>query len=509
MSDVRESAGRVPTGIPGLDPLLEGGLPGGGVYIVQGSPGAGKTILGNQFCFHHAASGGQVVYVTLLAESHSRMLAHLRRMRFFSEALIPDRIYYVSAFKVLESEGLEGLLRTLRDAILSRRATLVILDGLLSAQEASLSDQAFKKFIHELQTVTGMIGCTILLLTSSVRAVGCDPAHTMVDGIFELRDELIGLKPTRHLEIRKLRGTDQVRGPHTLEISDEGIAVRPRIETQLKRGPNGPVDVPGRGRMGFGVPALDEMLHGGLPRNSVTMALGASGTGKTILSLQFLVEGARRGERGVYFGFYERAESLLRKCDRIALGLKDGVAAGLIDLVWQNPVEALVDVFCQRMLRTVQEVEPQRLVLDHIREVQLAADFSSRARDVFSALMEELEGRGVTVLYTAESEDLFGPRIVVPTPGISAATHNILLLRHVEQPGRVCRLLSILKVRDSDHDPTIRELRITERGVELGDPVEGAPSAVKGVGRKPRPRRAAKGRSGGPATKRGTGRRRR
>lgn len=481
MSDERHSDERLSTGIPGLDPLLEGGLLKGGVYIIQGPPGAGKTILGNQICAHHAGGGGRVVYLTLLAESHSRMLAHLRRMRFFSEALIPERLYYVSAFKVLEGEGLDGLLRTLRDAIMARRASLIVLDGLLSARDASPSEQAFKKFIHELQTLTGMVGCTILLLTSGVQPMGADPAHTMVDGILELRDELIGLKPTRHLEIRKLRGSAPVRGPHTLEISDEGIAVRPRIETQLRRAAAPTSVAPGPGRMGFGVPDLDEMLRSGLPEQSVTMLLGASGTGKTILCLQFLAEGARRGERGLYFGFYERPESLLRKCERIGLGLEAGVRAGLIELVRENPVEALVDVFCERLLRAVRGAGAKRLVVDGMQEVQLAADFSSRSRDVFSALTEELESLGVTLLYTAETEDLFGPRIVVPIRGISAATHNILLLRHAERDGRVCRLLSIIKVRDSGYDSAVRELSITEQGVRLGDQLSGGLSAAGGA----------------------------
>src|SRR4051794_10185792 len=86
---------RHPTGIPGLDLILEGGLLASGVYIVQGPPGAGKTILANQACFHHAANGGRALYVTLLAESHSRMFGHLRRMAFFDERAIPDRVYYI------------------------------------------------------------------------------------------------------------------------------------------------------------------------------------------------------------------------------------------------------------------------------------------------------------------------------------------------------------------------------------------------------------------------------
>ena len=100
---------RVPSGVPGLDTILRGGFPKGGIHILQGTPGAGKTILGNQLCYHHAAAGGRALYVTLLAESHARMLLHLGTMRFFDAARLPEQVAYLSGFGVLESEGLAGL----------------------------------------------------------------------------------------------------------------------------------------------------------------------------------------------------------------------------------------------------------------------------------------------------------------------------------------------------------------------------------------------------------------
>ena len=115
---------RRPTGIAGLDRILEGGLLIAGVYIVQGPPGAGKTILANQACFHHASTGGRAVYVTLLAESHSRMFAHLRRMAFFDESAIPDRVYYIGGYSALESNGLDALVTLIRQAIQKHNATL-------------------------------------------------------------------------------------------------------------------------------------------------------------------------------------------------------------------------------------------------------------------------------------------------------------------------------------------------------------------------------------------------
>src|SRR6201986_1586831 len=142
---------RIATGVPGLDTVLRGGFLRGGIFIVQGSPGAGETILGNQICFHHAAKGGRALYVTLLAENHARMLLHIGQLGFFEEAIIPDRLYYISAFRALEQEGLAAVLNLLRREVQVRGTSLLVLDGVSALEETAGSGREFKKFIHELQ----------------------------------------------------------------------------------------------------------------------------------------------------------------------------------------------------------------------------------------------------------------------------------------------------------------------------------------------------------------------
>src|SRR5689334_1442532 len=154
---------RVPTGIPGLDVILRGGFFRGGIYLILGSPGTGKTILGNQMSFHHVAQGGRVAYVTLLAETHARMLSHIRSLSFFDPAPVADSLYYVSGYRVLQDAGLQGLLDLLRGMIRERRATLLILDGLTILAELMESGMLFRQFIHELQVYTEALGCTTFL----------------------------------------------------------------------------------------------------------------------------------------------------------------------------------------------------------------------------------------------------------------------------------------------------------------------------------------------------------
>jgi circadian clock protein KaiC len=459
---------RVPTGIPGFDSILEGGLLKGGVYIVQGPPGAGKTIFGNQICFAHAARDAKAVYVTLLAESHTQMLGHMRRMTFFDAAYVADRIHYLSAFKILEQEGLVGLLATLRKVVMSRSATLLVLDGLVSAEEASPDARDFKKFIHELQTVSAMVGCTVQLLGSTERPRPFRPEHTMVDGIIELSDELSNVRPLRHIRVQKIRGVAQVRGQHSVTIDDDGIHVHPRFETMVASSD----DLARHGNFApcaFGIPELDRMLHGGVPSRSVTMLLGPSGSGKTMLALQFLSEGIRQGEPVVYFGFYERPAQILRKSARVGLGLETPAAQKLLEIVWQPPVESIMDILGERLINAVRRTKARRLVIDGMQGFDLAVDSPGRIRDVFSKLVEELDRMDVTTLYTMETPDLFGPQVEVSTRGLSSVTENIVLLKHVEVNSHLCRLLSILKLRESDYDGSLRELVIGNGGITLAD----------------------------------------
>ena len=125
---------KIPSGIEGLDVILRGGVFQGGITIVQGNPGAGKTILGNQLCFNHVAAGGRALYVTLLAENHSRMLLHIGALSFFRIEVVADHLSYLSAFPVLEAEGVRGLLNLLRREVRVHKATLLVLDGLVAAE---------------------------------------------------------------------------------------------------------------------------------------------------------------------------------------------------------------------------------------------------------------------------------------------------------------------------------------------------------------------------------------
>jgi CheY-like chemotaxis protein/KaiC/GvpD/RAD55 family RecA-like ATPase len=216
------------------------------------------------------------------------------------------------------------------------------------------------------------------------------------------------------------------------------------------------------------------------------MLLGPTGTGKTILALQFLAAGAANGERGLFFGFFERPHTLLEKSSRIGLGLDEAERKGLVRFAWEPFGEASIDVLGERLLRLIREHQPVRLCIDGMQGFQQAVDFPERLRAVLSAIVDDLEAQHITTLYTVETSELVEPVIRAPIHGISAVTHNMLLLRHVESNRELHKLIGIIKLRDSGFDPTARIFRITSTGVVVS-PKGPATGAVPGGGGAPHP----------------------
>jgi circadian clock protein KaiC len=468
---------RVPTGIPGLDTVLRGGFLNAGIYIVRGHPGTGKTILGNQFCFNHAAAGHHAVYVTLLAETHDRMLQHMQTMSFFEPARIPDGIYYVNGFCVLEEDGIKGFIDLLRREIRTHNATLLVLDGLVVTEEASGSDRDFRKFIHELQAHIAIEGCTALLLTDG-RRNDYHPEHTMVDGVIELHDVLFGMQAERELEVRKLRGTDALRGRHSFRITEAGIVVYPRIEVLLAR-PSAHDEWPDE-RCATGVGQLDTMLGGGIPRGTATLVLGASGSGKTSLGLHFLSQSSAE-EPGLLFGFYEMPRRLRVKAAGIGINLGGLIEQGHLGFLWHPPTEDILDALGNRLLEAVRRLHVNRLVIDGLLGFQeIAADRPHRIGRFLTALANELRVLKVTTFYTAETRNLIGALIEGPTIGLSTIAENLILLRYVEMRSQLRRLISVVKMRDSDFDSSLREFRITSTGFEIADTFDSAEAILSG-----------------------------
>jgi circadian clock protein KaiC len=470
-SDVRPLR-RVPSGVKGLDEILRGGFFGGGLYIVEGPPGVGKTILGNQICFNQAQAGSKVLYVTLIAETVGRMLLNIRDLKFYDEGAVGNGIFYVSGFNALKKDGLAGLLHLLRREVAARKTTTLVVDGFASASDHAKSREDLKLFVQQLQTQADAADCTVFLLTNPTEQKPSSE-ETMVDGIINLGTSVHEWRSARELSVRKFRGSGYLQGVHSYDITEEGMTVYPRLETLISRGS----DVNGElKRILSGNSRLDEMLGGGLPARSSTMVIGPSGTGKTTLGLQFLGQSSAQ-EPGLLFGFYETPERIRTKISATCPALLKQLDAGHVQILWQAPTDQFLDEIADRMLRDIKQRKVKRLLIDGLGGFKKAL----RSRPIepfFSALVHELRAQGVTSICTAEVMEIVGPTMTVPLQGLSDVTDNHILLRFIETGASLYRLLSILKVRDSAFDSDLRELHFAAGGLELDENSKSAKSIL-------------------------------
>lgn len=475
---------RIRSGILRLDYILKGGFLRMGTYLIHGPPGSGKTILGNQTCFNLIRREGvKSLYVTLMTESHAKLVRHLRPMSFFDEAAVSAHdIVYESAFSALKTGGPEGVLRQLQSSLQRQKPAVLVIDGLDAILRLHPSDQPVIEFISALMSLAQLHETTVLLCTTATRTSGSAEA-AVVDGVIELSLELLGPRTMRELTVHKFRGSDFLPGKHEVEITDRGIQIHPRTEIQFGD-PQGTA-MEERVRMGFGVPSFDAMLHGGPLSGSATALLGAPGTGKTFLGLSFLIEGAKRGHHGIYYGFYEPPPRLIEKAESIGLSLREHVESGAIELMWQPPLELYLDALAEELLEKIrreQRPERTRLFIDGIEGFRAANPYPGRMGRFLSAFTNQLRTLDVTTLVSEELA-LFKSEVDMPNSELGNVVESIVLLRLLEYRSQLHRLVSVMKMRESGYDTSIRGFAITPEGVRVDDTFEAAEALLTGHAR--------------------------
>ncbi|HYO97116.1 MAG TPA: ATPase domain-containing protein, partial [Polyangiaceae bacterium] len=463
---------RLPSGVPGLDSIIGGGLVRGASYLAMGRPGAGKTTFGNQLCFTHVRRGERAVYVTLLAESHASMVRNLRHFSFFDPAFLNRELTYVGAYKTLRDEGLQGLLGLVRQVIQDEKATLLVLDGLAPARDMAGSNVALREFLIELQSLGLMTNCTPLLLANMSAGEANGPVLTIMDSLFELAVEQLQGRTLRTFEVVKFRGSAHLLGRQELVLNSGGLCVYPRTE-ELLSSQTHPPEASTR-RLSTGISTLDELLGGGILNGTTSVILGFTGSGKTTLAMHFLDAGAAIGESSLYFGFYESPPRLLAAADQVGLRLRQYEKAGHFAQIWQGSHEHCLDALAARLLETVRSRRVKRLVIDGLEGLRAAAVEPYRMMRYLTALTNELRALDVTTLITDETTKARGPEIELKVEGTSALAENLILLEYLTLGTELRRMLSVVKQRTSAHNTQLREFRLTPHGMSIAEDVDGA-----------------------------------
>ncbi|WP_213768690.1 ATPase domain-containing protein [Caballeronia sp. dw_19] len=457
---------RLSTGVPGMDEVLGGGLPEFSFNLIAGQPGCGKTTLAHQIMFALATPERPALYLTVLGEPPLKMLRYQQQFDFFDSELINRSIRFVNLAEETLAGDLDQVLRRIAEEVQTHSPSLVFVDSFRSVVLASKTSgdphNGLQQFMQQLAMLMTSWQATTFLIGEYFTETDANPVFTVADGLIWLRQSVQRNSMVRKMEIMKMRGQPTLPGLHSFRISDAGIevfapaGVATPMDSDTSANPLG-------SRLLMGVPRLDEMLGGGLPRGYSMLVAGPSGSGKSILAASFLAEGARSGETGVIAAFEQRRG---RSRNRILAELIDSGRVGLVDT---RAPDLSIDEIVGLLLREIRRLNASRVVIDSLSgfELALAPTFRDDFRESLARLVTALSGAGVTVLMTSELEDRYTDLRFSPY-GTAFLTDSIIVQRYIEVESRLRRVIAVVKLRASAHSDELREFSIDDDGIRIG-----------------------------------------
>ncbi len=458
---------RMHTGVPGLDEVLGGGLPEFSLNLIAGPPGSGKTTLAHQLMFALATPDCPALYITVLGEPPLKMLRYQQQFDFFNHAEINRSVRFVNLGEEALSGDLDAVLRRIVAEVKQHAPRLVFVDSFRSVVLAGKTEgeqrNSLQNFMQQLAVLMTSWQATTFLIGEYFIETDANPVFTVADGLIWLRQSVQGNSMVRKLEIMKMRGQLTVPGLHSFRIGAAGIEV---FASSGARRPATlyPTLEQHESRLLTGVPQLDEMLGGGLPRGYSILVAGPSGSGKSILAAAFLAEGARCGESGVIAAFEQVPN---RSRNRL---LAELIKAGRVGLVETGAPDLSIDEVLRLLLNEARRLKATRVVIDSLSgfELKLAPTFRDDFRESLLRLVTALAAEGVSVLLTSELEDRYTDLRFSPY-GTAFLTDAIVVQRYIEVDSRLRRVIAVVKVRGSTHSNELREYQIDNSGIRIGD----------------------------------------
>lgn len=472
MTDSRPS--RISTNVQGLDSILHGGLLEKRSYLVTGGPGVGKTTLGIHFLA--GAPPGDALLVSL-AEVDRDIRADAASMGLEFEGvttidLSPGQdTRGPQAYTLLEPWEAEtpDLRARIEEAFPDGPPRRVFIDALSQLRQLQPDAFQFRKQVTSLLEYLTAAGTTVLFSAERGSEAETDLQY-LSDGILQLEASKTG----RTLMLVKFRGSGFAEGKHTVRLNERGMQVYERL-VPADHGRDFSAET-----LSSGVPALDDLIGGGLNRGTVTIISGPTGVGKTSLGLQFMSQAARRGERSVIFTFEENLSTLRHRCRQIAIPLDMMVREGYLAVNEIEPLHYTPDEFAAQVRHEVEECNARIVMIDSLAGYRQSVRGEEVALHVHS-LCRYLANMGVTVLLINEAGAVAGGELHVSEHGISYLADAVLLLRYIELNGQLRKTIGMLKKRTGDFEKHLRELELTSQGLQVGKPLRGLRGILSGV----------------------------
>jgi circadian clock protein KaiC len=470
---------RVSTGIEGLDEVLLGGLIPERSYMVRGEPGTGKSILGLHYLIEGVEQGETSLYINL-EETENAIRQNAASLGFDvdgvefldltpeSSEFTEEETYDVFAPGEVEQDSLT---EAITDRVRELEPDRVVIDPMTQLRYLTPDQYQFRKQVLSLTRFFGQTGATLLFTSQASSQSPDDDLQFMSDGVVELDYAETG----RTVDVPKFRGSDTRSGEHTMRIRDTGIDVYPELE-------------PGAHAAEFalepissGVPELDEQLHGGIERGTVSIISGPTGVGKTTTGTQFMNAAAGRGERSVIYMFEETEETFLKRCSSVNITVEEMRERGTLTVEEIEALELSPQEFAHKVRADVEAGDAQIVMIDGISgyDLSIRGD-EARLRRKLHSLCRYLKGMGVTVVLVDEVSSVTG-EFEVTQGQISYIADNIVFLRHIEMQGELRKVIGVLKKRTSDFQRTLREFEITEDGIKIGDQLTNLQGILRGT----------------------------
>lgn len=458
---------RLATGVPGLDEVLGGGLPEFSFNLIAGPPGCGKTTLAHQMMFALATKERPALYFTVLGEPPLKMLRYQQQFAFFDAEAVNRSIRFINLSDDTLTGDLDKVLGRIVAAVKEHGPALVFVDSfrsvILASETHGNGNNDLQHFTQQLGVVMTSWQATTFLIGEYFSEIDPNPVFTVADGLIWLRQSVQRNSMVRKMEVMKMRGQATLPGLHTFRIGKAGIEVfapAPVPAPVLAKTTKAATAT----RLSIGVPRLDEMLGGGLPRGYSVLVAGPSGSGKSILAAAFLAEGARRGETGVVAAFEQQPNRSRNPA------LADLIASGHVGLVDTRAPDLSIDEIVQLLMSEIRRLKAARVVIDSLSgfELALAPTFRADFRESLARMVTALAATGVTVLMTSELEDRYTDLRFSPY-GTAFLTDAIIVQRYIEVDSRLLRVMAVVKVRASEHSNELREYSIDGEGIRVGE----------------------------------------
>jgi circadian clock protein KaiC len=449
---------RLSSGHERLDRILHGGLPNNAINLIIGTPGSGKTILGQQYAFHNATVELPALYLSTVSEPFDKVVRYAQSLTFFDPDAVGQRVIYEDMGAVLGEQGLPGALSRFDALMKQHRPGIVVVDSFKALHSFATGPAEFRRFLHDLAGRLTAVAASSFWIGEYSTDQAEAAEFAVADAIIGLASKRAAERETRVLRVLKLRGSGFASGEHTYRITPGGLDVFPRLADELDSSPYRLAAE----RISTGVPALDELLADGYWSGASTLVCGPSGAGKTLMGLHFVFNGVALGQPGIIATLQEDPAQLARVVDGFGWRLD---APG-VHLMSRTPVDMSIDEWVYELLGLVERVGARRIMVDSLADLAIAAGDEYRFREWMYSLTHRCSRSGVSLLMTLEVPELFELGRISEL-GMSHLSDNVLLMRYQQDEGRLRRVLTVLKTRASRHEPLIRPYEITGQGIAL------------------------------------------